>query len=306
MARSKKWLILASSTLLVSFGGYLLGAYSISHNTWPIEEIRAIKRYAMGQTAAAEVIPLFDGFGRLTSYPGKTEIECPKQTDRTKVLLIAGQSNSGNSEGQRYQSTHGTNIINFWNGKCYKAESPLLGTTGSLGESWTLLSNKLINQGVAEHVVIIPSGIGGTPISRWQAGGDLNNMLISVVKGSSRQYRVTEVLWHQGESDFIEKTSEKQYMLSFRSLVESLRQEGVTAPIYASVATKCGTDPLWTKNNPVASAQMKLPDSSRMIFAGPNTDELLNYLDRYDDCHFSGSGQEKFADAWVDVLKRTK
>ena len=230
----------------------------------------------------------------------------PIQTDKTKVLLVIGQSNSANSEGQRYQSTHSANIINFWNGKCYKAESPLLGTTGNLGESWTLLSNKLINQGVAEKVVIIPSGIGGTPISRWQRGGDLNNMLINVVKESGQQFRVTEVLWHQGESDFIEKTSEKQYMQSFHSLVESLRQEGVTAPIYTSVATKCGIDPLWSKNNPVASAQMKLPDSSRRIFAGPNTDELLNYLDRYDDCHFSGSGQEKFANAWVEAIKQAK
>ena len=306
MLTPKKKLVLASSMIFIALGGYLLGAYSLSRNTWPIEEIRAFKRYVMGQPAVAETIPLFDGFGRLTSYPGKTEIECPKQTDKTLVLLIAGQSNTGNHAGQRYESNYGSQIINFWNGKCYKAESPLLGTTGVLGESWTLLANKLIKDGLAEQVVLVSAGIGGTPISRWQSGGDLNKMLIDVVKFTQSKYKVTQVLWHQGESDYGLKTSDSQYTNNFNSLVQSLRKQGVEAPILPSVATKCGIDPTWSKNTPVALAQNQLPDKSKGVYAGPNTDALLNKLDRYDDCHFSGTGQEKFANAWVDAIKKAK
>lgn len=304
MFTPKKTLALASAILFIALGGYLLGAYSLARNTWPIEEIRAFKRYVMGQPAAAEVIPLFDSFGRLVSYPGKVEVECPKQTDKTLVLLIAGQSNTGNHAGQRYESNYGSQIVNFWNGKCYKAESPLLGTTGFWGESWTLLANKLIKERLAEQVVLVPAGIGGTSISRWQGGGDLNKMLIDVVKTTHPKYKLTQVLWHQGENDFIEKTSEKQYIQSVNSLVETLRQQKITAPILVSIATKCG--PSWSENNPVASAQKMLPDPAKGLYVGPNTDTLLNTLDRFDDCHFSGSGQEKFADAWVNAIKQAK
>ena len=149
------------------------------------------------------------------SYPGKTEVDCPKQTDKTLVLLIAGQSNTGNHAGQRYESNYGTRIVNFWNGKCYKAESPLLGTTGFFGESWTLLANKLIKEGMAEQVVLVPAGIGGTPISRWQSGGDLNKMLIEVVNFAQAKYKVSQVLWHQGESDYGITTNAKTYTDNF-------------------------------------------------------------------------------------------
>lgn len=33
-----------------------------------------------------------DSAGRLLRYAGKTEVQCPKQTQRTAVLFIAGQS----------------------------------------------------------------------------------------------------------------------------------------------------------------------------------------------------------------------
>jgi hypothetical protein len=39
------------------------------------------------------------------------------------------------------------------------------------------------------------------------------------------------------------------------------------------------------------------------IFAGVDTDSLLGPEDRYEDCHFSGSGQEKFATAWIEILR---
>jgi hypothetical protein len=219
------------------------------------------------------------------------------------ALLIVGQSNTGNHAGQRYESDYGSRVVNLWDGKCYAAESPLLGTTGSWGESWTLLANKLIKKGLAEQVVLIPAGIGGTSISRWQEGGDLNRMLIEGLRGMNSKYKVTQVLWHQGESDYLEKTSEHEYAESFISLVGTLRKQGVTAPVYISVASKCGIDRSWSRSNPVASAQHRLADPAKRFFAGPDTDSLLNKVDRFDDCHFAGSGQEKFADAWVEAIK---
>jgi len=86
-----------------------------------------------------------DELGRIISYPNKVEVGCPKAGDgKTAVLLIIGQSNSGNYAGQRYRSEHGEQVINFFAGRCYLASSPLLGASGIGGESFTLLANKMI------------------------------------------------------------------------------------------------------------------------------------------------------------------
>lgn len=245
----------------------------------------------------------YGDFDRLTNFPGKLAIPCPAQTARTMVLLLIGQSNTGNHAEMRYISEYGDKVLNSFGGKCFLAASPLLGTTGEGGESWTLLGNKLIAAGLADRVVLIPAGIGATSIQRWQQGGDLNDMLLAVLDEVRTHYRITHVLWHQGETDFFNKTSKSNYTAMFSSLVDSLRQHGVEAPIFPSVATRCVKGPAWFPDSPTAQAQQALPDKARNIFRGVDTDTLLTLADREDTCHYKKSGQEKFANAWLEVLR---
>ncbi len=246
----------------------------------------------------------FDTYGRLTGYPGKKAVACPAQDRNTAVLLLVGQSNTGNHAEQKHTSAFGARVLNYFDGKCYVAESPLLGTTGSAGESWTLLGNKLLAAGSFGKVILVPAGINGTPISRWQKGGDLNEMLIGVLDAVRKRYRITHILWHQGEVDFIIKTGEDDYRTMFGSLLASIRDQRIEAPMFASVATKCA--PEWSADNPIARAQKALPSLAQLVFAGVDTDYLIGDPDRHDTCHFGATGQEKFAQAWVDIIHRLR
>ena len=246
----------------------------------------------------------FDTYGRLTGYPGKKAVACPAQDRKTAVLLLIGQSNTGNHAEQKHTSAFGAKLLNYFNGKCYVAGSPLLGTTGSAGESWTLLGSKLLKAGSFGKVILVPAGINGTPISRWQKGGDLNEMLMGVLDAVRKRYRITHILWHQGEVDFMIKTGEGDYQRMFGSLLSSIRDRGIEAPMFASVATKCAPD--WNADNPTARAQKALPSPGQKVFAGVDTDSLVGDADRYDTCHFGASGQEKFAQAWFDIIKRRR
>ena len=258
-----------------------------------------------GHAADGNVQPgAIDSLGRLTSYPGKKAVACPAQDGRTAVLLLIGQSNTANLAEKKHASAYGARVLNFFDGKCYVARSPLLGTSGASGESWTLLGNKLLAAGVFRNVVLIPAGINGSPVIRWQKGGDLNAMLMDVLAGARPRYRVTHVLWHQGEVDFIIKTSEDDYKRMFGSLLASLREQGVDAPVFISVATRCAPD--WIADNPISRVQKTLPSRQLKLFAGVNTDQLVDVADRHDTCHFGASGQEKFARAWRDIIKRRR
>ena len=281
-------------TLIISCGAtFAIGAYVGVKRVWPMPQLRLLVA-AKGQSLART-----DQFGRLLSYPGKTEITCPVQDEKTAVLLLVGQSNAANYQGQRYQSAD-DRVVNFVDGRCYRAASPLLGADGQEGETWTLLGSKLVQSGLYRAVILVPAAVGGSAVRRWAEGGDLNAMLASVIGAVKARYTINAVLLDQGATDFTLGTSEDQYRSDLKSMIDSVRAQGVHAPFFI---TRCSVGgPNWTEDNPVARAQASLADSRNAIFDGPNTDRDVTQLDRYDGYHFGGSGQEKFTDAWVRLL----
>jgi carbohydrate esterase-like sialic acid-specific acetylesterase len=248
--------------ILVLTATYLFGVYSARHETFPFTVFQALKTRA---TATAPDLYIVDRAGRLASDDQKKAVACPQQTDRTAVLLLIGQSNAGNHAGQRFRSEHGDAVVNFFNGRCYVAASPLLGSDGFSGEYWTQLGNLLVDRGSFDQVVLAPVAIIGSEVLRWAAGGDLNAIMIDTTSQLQRQgYRVTHVLWVQGEKDYVKGTNERDYRDRFLSLVNSLRSHHVAAPVYVGITSKClGASSHGTRfhsaDNPIARAQMALP-----------------------------------------------
>src|SRR5271156_4421407 len=134
---------LAVALCISTFG---IGLYAGVKWTWPVPELKGLVAKLTNQATGK------DQFGRLLSYPGKTGIACPSQDQMTAVLLVIGQSNAANYQGQRHQSGD-DRVINFSAGHCYRAASPLLGADGELGETWTLLGTKLISARVVARAL---------------------------------------------------------------------------------------------------------------------------------------------------------
>ena len=285
-------LVLLVMALCVSSLG--IGIYVGVKRTWPVPQIKRL----MGQRTDQAIET--DRFGRLLSYPGKTEIRCPVQDNMTAVLLVIGQSNAANYQGQRYQSGD-DRVVNFAAGRCYRAASPLLGADGRMGETWTLLGTKLVRAGLYRTVILIPVAVGGSAVYRWAAGGDLNAAMMTAIRAAKASYTITGVLLDQGAADFAMRTPETQYRSALASLIDSLRAVGVRAPFFITRCTVGGED--WSEDNPIARAQASLVDDQRGIFDGPNTDRDVTTFDRYDGYHFSATGQEKYVDAWIPLLR---
>ncbi|MFL6815461.1 MAG: sialate O-acetylesterase [Bradyrhizobium sp.] len=295
-----------SIAILVLTATYLFGGYSGRHDLFPFPVFQALKTRAVSTAPDRYTV---DQAGRLASGDEKETIACPEQTDRTAVLLLIGQSNAGNHAGQRYRSEHGEKVVNFFDERCYVAASPLLGSDGTRGEYWTQLGNLLLDRGAFDRVILAPAAISGSEASRWAQGGDLNGVMIDTVSQLQRRgYRVTHVLWVQGDIDYGKGTNVMDYHDRVLSLVSSLRSHRVAAPVYVVVATKClgvvsnGGTRFHSAENPVARAQLALRDPGANLTSGVNSDALLGDLDRYDDCHFSASGEQKVARAWADLL----
>jgi hypothetical protein len=280
--------LLLPLVILASASIFGLGVYARYTHAWPVLQLVAYARDIQ-----------MDQFGRLQRYPGKTEIACPSQDEATAVLLVAGQSNAANSQGQRYQSPD-DRVVNFSEGHCYRAASPLLGADDYNGESWTLLGLKLIRTGLYNRVIVIPAASGGSAIRRWATGGDLSAMLVTVIRTATSRYTITAVLWDQGATDFTLQTPEERYRSDLKALIDQIRAEGVTAPFFITRCSVGGEK--WTEDNAIARAQAALADG-KTIFDGPNTDHDVPRSDRYDGYHFAASGQEKWTDTWVRLLR---
>ncbi|MBY2950356.1 sialate O-acetylesterase [Rhizobium leguminosarum] len=288
---------------------YVLGGMSARHEIFPWPQLSALKKMVGGEKAAAPSRYTFDDNERLIGDESKTLVACPPQTDRTAVLLILGQSNAANYGGQRHRSNYGARVVNAFDKRCFIAASPLLGSTNTRGEYWTPLGNNLIASGQNDNVILATLAYSGSEVARWAAGGDFNPVLVGTVKqlqGSG--YRITNVLWVQGEADLVMGTTAKAYQERFMSMVDTLRQHGVEAPVYISIASKClepsnGGFKEHIPDNAIVRAQLALSKSSHGIREGVNSDALLDGDDRYDDCHFGGTGGEKAARAWLNLLR---
>ena len=210
-----------------------IGLYAGVKRTWPVPQLKGLVAKLTEQATGK------DQFGRLLSYPGKIEIACPSQDQMTAVLLLIGQSNAANYQGQRHQSGD-DRVINFSAGHCYRAASPLLGADGELGETWTLLGTKLIRSGLYRTVILIPAAVGGSAIHRWADGGDLNTMMVAVIQAAKIRYTITGVLLNQGAADFILHTPEDQYRSDLDSLINTIRAQGVSAPIFITRSSNGG------------------------------------------------------------------
>jgi len=212
-------------------------------------------------------------------------VPCPKQTERTMVALTFGQSNAANSGGYRHRAK--PSVINLYDGKCFAAQDPLLGSEGVRGSVWGLMGDLLTDQ--FDYVILIPAAVGGVTVQAW------NRELADRLKERIAQpYRITHFLWHQGEANW--HTDPDAYARELRRLADTAHTYAA-APFFVSVASVCNTPP----DPKIGAAQRSVIDPAAQILLGPNTDALATE-DRRDGCHFSKLGQEKVARMWAYAI----
>lgn len=224
----------------------------------------------------------------------------PEATQRSRLMvaLVLGQSNAANFGETRHRS--GPGVYNLYRGYMYYARDPLRGANGEGGSPWTRLGDKLIASKLYDAVIFAPAAIGATEIAKWTPDGELFSLIEKAIgDANKRKYKITHIFWHQGESDAYLHTSKKDYMARFMAMLGGIRKLGVDAPIYVSVATRCGQFPIVPE---IQQAQSELANPALGIYAGPNTD-ILDQTYRVDGCHFSTLGLDQHAEMWFQIIK---
>jgi lysophospholipase L1-like esterase len=215
------------------------------------------------------------------------------------VIAAFGQSNSANYGEERYVPIGP--VYDVFDGKCFLAQDPLLGSDGDGGSVWSRLADRLIAHGDAPAVALVSFGVSASEIARWAPGGDLNERIAERFALLAELGLAPDVvLFHQGEMDAKQGTTSDDYSERLNAVIASVRRFGVEAPLLVAVASYCHGR---TSEN-VTAAQEAAVDLVRGIYAGANTDQLRGATLRFDDCHFSTAGLERAADLWLDALAK--
>ncbi len=72
---------------------------------------------------------------------------------------------------------------------------------------------------------LIPCAVGGTPLSRWQKGGDLYEQALVRAKTAMKDGTLKGILWHQGEGDSGNETTAKSYAARLSQAVKDWRKD---------------------------------------------------------------------------------
>ncbi|HLG79971.1 MAG TPA: sialate O-acetylesterase [Bradyrhizobium sp.] len=253
-----------------------------------------------------------------------TPIPCDQiPRDGLAVLLTAGQSNISNTgapgeDGKLYQPHHRFYNFDRFDGKCYVARNPLLGTAGQGENVAVRLGDELMDRGLVKNLVVAPVAIGGTYVEEWRVrGGKYFEVLLSAIAGlRDARLEPTALLWHQGEFNAfafstngaedgtilqmtpqLKEAGRLSYLRNDLEIIAGLRAADVTAPIFIATATLCGSVP----DEIIRSAQAAVPNPALGVFPGPDTDKIGLAL-RSDRCHMSAAGTAMHARMWADRL----
>jgi hypothetical protein len=220
---------------------------------------------------------------------------------RTAVIIILGQSNAANHGAGRYAAKHRVDNFNIYDGRCYRAEDPLLGASGDGGNFATRFGDKLIEEGLFDRVILAPIAMGGTTVEQWADQGMFNRRIPVLIRrlhdaGLSADF----TLWHQGEGNpGMGDRGGRQYRKNLLEVVETFRRYGVDAPFFVALATLCGGPHQNAEN--IRAGQKGAVDPSAGIYLGADTD-IIGVDYRWDKCHFDDIGLSLAAALWLEVI----
>jgi lysophospholipase L1-like esterase len=222
-----------------------------------------------------------------------------------EVFLVAGQSYATNTNDERLRvgDPQGRVVAydtakNTW----AVANDPQPAPDGSDGGSiWPALGDSLLKD-LRVPIAFANVAVGGTSSAQWLPEGSLHPRLI---QGGMALQRFRAVLWQQGESDVIAKTTVETYLANLRRIRKTAVRSWGFEPVW--LAAKSTLHPT-VYNDPEGEGRIRsaIEQLSAMpgFGAGPDTDTLTgdNRGDAKSRRHFSAIGQRRAAELWREVL----
>lgn len=253
--------------------------------------------------AGPYICPEIPGQPPNLSVAGRTETTT-QSTLSTISLLVFGQSQAVNiAFDSTYTPPSRVDNFNFYNGKNYVAQDPLLGCRYDGGNFATRVAGKLILAGKAQRVVVTNCAIAATTSEQWMPGGIIGDRTRFVLRAMLQAgLRPDAILFQQGESDAAESVDATTRAARVRAIVAYLRQNGSSAPFFVAHSTVLPGEASPSQRSAVREGNRLSLSDSLGIFIGPDADAIGAGKRQSDGTHFTAAGIDQLASMWLAVL----
>lgn len=206
------------------------------------------------------------------------------------LYLLMGQSNMVGRDAIADEDRWTDPRIVMWtlDGKWAQAQNPLPHTDGGsngVGPGMTF-ARVMIEQDASTKIGLIPTAVGGTPLSRWVKGADLYENAVAQARAAMRDGVLKGVLWHQGESDSDTAEHANTYLDRLTQMFADLRND-LNSPDVPIVVGEVGhfitVDPYQHHFHIVNAALAQVPE--RVAHSGFVRADGLGCMD--DKMHFT-------------------
>jgi hypothetical protein len=243
-----------------------------------------------------------------SAFAATNQVPLPAR-DKFDLYLLMSQSNmAGRGKiGEEDKTPHPRVIMFETNDTWVVAIDPVTKDRKSgLGVGPGLSFGKTMADKIPSVTIgLVPCAVGGTPLKRWQKGGDLYERAVKRAKLAMKNGTLKGVLWHQGESDTGAKTNADTYGARLAQMIKDLRAD-LDAPNLPVVVGELGPFVInRTKDNlPLAKVvddALKALPQNVPLTACASSEGLK---DGGDALHFDAASQHEFGRRYAAEMLR--
>lgn len=291
-------------------GRYTAGEKSILLSVLQEDDIRAGKLVSKG-AALKIVTSQCHGYGNHFDLREEAKVAAAMPAkDKFDLYLLIGQSNmAGRGILTQEESVSRARLLKFSQRNTWApgtdplhTDKPAVAGAG-LGTSF---GRAMADADKSITVGLIPCAVGGTPLERWQKGGDLYEAALVRAKLAMKDGTLKGILWHQGEADSGKEETAKSYLARLGQMIKDLRADLGAGEVpfvagklgeFLAPASKDGQPSFWPVVNEQISA---LPQSV------PNTAvaDSAGLKHKGDMVHFDTPSLREFGRRYAEAMKK--
>jgi len=249
------------------------------------------------------------GYGNHSDKRDEAKIaESLPPKDKLHLYLLIGQSNmAGRGVLDTEKRISRTRLLKFSpNNKWTTAVEPLHYDKTIAGAGLGMsFAREMADADKTITVGLIPCAVGGTPLERWQKGGDLYQQALERARLAMKEGTLKGILWHQGEADSGSEAKAGNYADRLAGMIADLRADlgagevpfvaGKLGPYLAKVS-KDGKPSYWPLvNEQIASLPARVPHTAVV--------ESEGLKHKGDQVHFDTESLREFGHRYAEAMK---